>query len=512
MGRSASEDVIERGQRAKRVKEGFIAIKAREDPVLFNAYVLRDEFTGQRIQLAPMHAQWQDIVSTLDRAIIIGHLESGKSNQITIGRVLWELGKNPELRIIILSNTSTQAKKFLSSIRRYIERSEELKHVFPHLKPGQQWTDSSITVERKSNAKDPSITAIGVHGAALSARVDLLVMDDILDWENTRTPEARVKVYNWVASELLGRSKRVIGVGNAYHRRDAYHRWEAEGWRCFRYPVVRHDGTPTWPARWPMSAIEKKRHQLSPVEFARQYLCITRDEEDARFQRDWLEEALRRGAGKTVGEGWATNVPPGYKVVTGLDLNVQRHAGADLACLFSIVVHPNEDREVLEVESGRWGGPETFRRMLVHARRWLPHVIMVENNGAQDFFVQFTSSRTALPVVPFTTGENKASPEYGVESVGVEMMHKKWIIPAQPHSRPDERDELIDSIAPGASNPIYRDAAGPLRGASPEIDAWIDDLLQYQPEKHTPDRVMAMWLAREGISRTAPSVEWGRVR
>ncbi len=58
--------------------------------------------------------------------------------------------------------------------------------------------------------------AIGVHGAILGARVDRLLLDDILDFENTRTPERLQATIDWYNATLVGRltaRARVICVG-----------------------------------------------------------------------------------------------------------------------------------------------------------------------------------------------------------------------------------------------------------------------------------------------------------
>jgi hypothetical protein len=57
--------------------------------------------------------------------------------------------------------------------------------------------------------------------------------------------------------------------------------------------------------------------------------------------------------------------------------------------------------------------------------------MVVENNAAQDYIVQFARHSTAIPVFPFTTGRNKAHPEFGIEGLAVEMSNTKWLIPSK---------------------------------------------------------------------------------
>ena len=140
--------------------------------------------------------------------------------------------------------------------------------------------------------------------------------------------------------------------------------------------------------------------------------------------------------------------------------------------MFTIVVHPNGSREILDVCSGRWTGPEIVQRIVdLHYR--YQSIVIVENNAAQDFILQFTQAMSAVPVKPFNTGSNKYHPEFGIEGMATEMANGKWIIPNQHGS------------------------------VHPEVGAWINDILYYDPNAHSGDRLMASWFAREG-ARTGP--------
>ena len=84
--------------------------------------------------------------------LIWSHVEGGKTNQLAIGRVLWELGRDPNLRVCVVSNTSDMAKKIVRQIGQYIKKSRELRLVFPNLMPCDDpalpWKAQSLTVQR----------------------------------------------------------------------------------------------------------------------------------------------------------------------------------------------------------------------------------------------------------------------------------------------------------------------------------------------------------------------------
>lgn len=448
---------------------------ARHDPASFCEFVLKDEATGRHVKLAPVHEAWHEALTGHDRLILWAHVEAGKTNQISIGRVLWELGKNPGLRIVVLSNTNEQAKKIVRAIAQYITKSERLHMVFPHLRkardPSLPWTANAITVERDNIAKDPSVQAAGLGGNIIGARIDLLVLDDVLDYENTRTMDRMAGVLSWLKATAIGRltdASRVWGVTNAWHPKDPMHALAAEPrYKGMSFPVVSPAGVLSWPAKWSRARIERSRQDLGPLEFGRQLLCQARDDDAARFKREWLDVGLVAGRGyKFVHE--VDVLPEGYALFTGVDLAVQQHDAADLSVFFTILLHLDTwQRQVLNIESGRWSGPEIVRRIDDHAVRY-NGIIVVENVGAQDYILQFARKATRGTLRAFTTGKNKANPVFGVESMAAELAGGGWIIP--------NLNGKLDK----------------------ETDAWVNDMLYYNPKSHTGDRLMASWFAREG--------------
>ena len=84
---------------------------ARDDAAVFTRLVLKDELNGERILSTPMHGDWHDLAGQHDRLVLMSHVESGKTQQLSVGRVLWELGRDPNTRVAVVSNTAGQAVK-----------------------------------------------------------------------------------------------------------------------------------------------------------------------------------------------------------------------------------------------------------------------------------------------------------------------------------------------------------------------------------------------------------------
>jgi len=438
----------------------------------FCELVMVNEETGGPIEMAPFHLEWHRLADEYDRLLIWSSIEHGKTQQMAVARTLWDLGRNPNLRTVICSGTKGQAKKISRAIKGYIEGSDALHSIFPNLLPGTPWGESDFTVQRESFAKDPSVQCTGLHGNILGARIDRLVLDDILNYENTRTAHGRKDVKDWVMSTLIGRltkNAKVRNIGNAWHPDDLLHKLaKQKAWKAFVYSALLPDGTPRWPEAWDQQRLDDKLEELGPLEFARQLLCKARDDSASTFKRQWIEACLELGDGRDMAKALAT-IPPGYQVYTGVDLAVQKHSAADETCFFTIAIDPFGQRHVLEIDTEKISGPEIVQKIKSVHRRF-GSIVIVENNAAQDFILQFTRGSSAVPILPFTTGKNKADPSHGVQSMATEMYNGKWTIPSH-----DGGQDL-----------------------HPEIAAWVDEMLYYDPAGHTGDRLMASWFAREG--------------
>ena len=259
---------------------------ARLDPTAFCRFVLRDEKTGRPIKLSPNHVRWHHVLDQRTKVILWAHIEGGKTQQVSIGRVLYEIGNNPNLRVGIVSKTNDLAMKIVRTLGKYIRESAELRRVFPHLRPSADpampWTSHKLTVARTAIAKDPTVQAAGVFGSIHGARLDLLVLDDILDDTNTRSATLRDRLWDWLRSTLFGRlteGGRLWALANAWHADDAMHRLEKEpGFLGLRFPVLDAAGKSTWPEHWPLKRIEGAREIMGSVEFARALLCEVREE------------------------------------------------------------------------------------------------------------------------------------------------------------------------------------------------------------------------------------------
>ena len=160
---------------------------------------------------------------------------------------------------------------------------------------------------------------------------------------------------------------------------------------------------------------------------------------------------------------------------TGVDLGHRKKAGSDLTVAITVAVLLDGSRLIIDIRSGNWSAPETLRELqCIH--RQFGSIIAVENNGAQNYLIEFAHELDTIPVRPHsTTGVNKHDKQHGVEAMGIEFSQARWVLPC------------AGNLAPGE-----------------EMEKLISGCLTYDPTAHTSDHLMALWIAREAI-RLSPS-------
>lgn len=514
----ATLSTVDAAQRAREAR----ARLARDDFGEFVRFVMRDEKSNVPLEPAWVHEEWERLSQAHRRLILMSSVELGKSQQRAVAKTLWRLGRDPTQRIVVLSNTHGQAVLVTQQIAKYIQTSPELRLVFPDLRRGVKWTQSEIFLERATTAKDPSLRAMYVNGPLTGGRVDGLLVDDILDWEITRTKDARDQLESWFWSTPMNRLDKhawVEIIGNAWHPDDLLHRLARLPEWCTRvfpvyatpefrrhYPMV-PEGQLLWPERWDAERVAHEKREKPPAEFARAYLCRVRADEDARFKQEWIDAALRRGHGQHPYRStreWMETIersagvdaetarmamqvlqaleddaeePQHVRIFTGVDVSTGE--STDLSALVTFAVGMDGTRHLLEVDAGRWQIDELEKRV-VSAHRRFGSIMVVESVATQRWLVQILRKRTAIPVVPFNTDRRKHDPRFGFETLALELANGKWVFPG---------------------------SGGEGGRTHPQVQALCDELLFYNPKAHTGDRAMALWFANHAARRYEADVE-----
>lgn len=457
--------------------------EARRNCAAFVEYALSSEKDGSQLTNGDHHNEWHEFFDQNKRAVLFAPVEHAKTTHIGVGRILFALGKNPEARLALISNTGPMAEKILAAVKQNIESNPKVRAVFPNLKPSQDkahsWSQSQITVQRSTIAKDPSVQALGVGGAINGSRLDGIVLDDVLDFENTRTDEQMQKMLSWYETTVMTRATDgafIHVIGTPWHPRDLLHELERRSvFACKRYSAVLNPDEPQecWIPLWPEQFSTKRLIEIygetTPTNFARKYLCRAIAVESQRFRQEWIDRCVANGKPFPRFPMGPLKTQAGQRLhhFTGVDLAMGKNEKSDLSVIFTMAVDQRGRKIVVDIQSGRWAAPELVDKIRAIHQLYASQVL-IEDNGAQAFLLQFAAD-LGVPAKPFTTtAKNKYDERYGVESLAIEVRNGEWVFPS--------------GYTPIAS----------------ELDALFGEMLTYSPQGHTGDRLMAMWFAREG--------------
>ena len=265
---------------------------SRLDPIVFNEYVLKDEQTGASITLDKFQKDWFSALNTSRFLNLIIPPEHGKTVNLSIGYVLWLIGNNPGIRIVIVHRTEGMAVKVLNAIKSYINHSAEYKKVFPNVKRGPTWKENQIIVKRNTTSKDFTVQSVGVFGPVEGARYDVVIMDDALSFENTSSPTQRENLSQWVKLTLTGRMAEhgtMVVLNNAWNPNDLAHEFAKNvEYKTIIHKTVQDDGSMLWPERWSPKRVEIKKRLIGSVAFEQMYQSNATSGQGGLIDREWI--------------------------------------------------------------------------------------------------------------------------------------------------------------------------------------------------------------------------------
>lgn len=168
---------------------------------------------------------------TDDDLLVLGPRFSAKSTAGTVTYVSWQIGKNPLLRFMIsVATQEKQGRPFIRQLKQIIENNERYIEMFGQLKPDKpdKWDADEFIIKRTEppgGLKDPTVATCGVGTAVPGKRADVIICDDIVTQESSRSQTVRDATYQFVMMTLwpiLVPNGRKIVIGSRWHSLDLY--------------------------------------------------------------------------------------------------------------------------------------------------------------------------------------------------------------------------------------------------------------------------------------------------
>ena len=202
------------------------------------AILLKAKATRQQVQLAK---ELQEAHDHEINTIIEKFRGLGKS-LITSIFAMWCLSRNRQLKILIISGSSSKAKNFVRFCFMLMHKVEFFSYLKQRGRSGERRSIDSFDVKGAEPAQDPSVKSIGIEGTITSARANIIIVDDMETKINSRTVGGREFLFEtsteFEALLTAGAKQFVVYLGTRHHRESVYHRIRNDrGYRHIVTPV-----------------------------------------------------------------------------------------------------------------------------------------------------------------------------------------------------------------------------------------------------------------------------------
>jgi hypothetical protein len=395
------------------------------------------------------HQEWDEVIQVHDRALVEAARDHGKSHYFSLAYPIWKAGYvNPGSLGYMFSSTQDTASALLTILK------DELLHnpKFAHLVPttgDRFWSTKEIVLRNGSK-----IRARGWGVRVRGGHPQWIVCDDVLSDDDIYSETTRHRSIDYFLSAITNMivpTGQIVVCGTPMHFGDLYGHLKRVGtYFCKQYPAIDKRGRILFPERYDRERLERRRKELGPARFAREFLCQPMTDESSLFPSSLFHQPNVMQP-YLLGLGWEFWERRGMLRYTGVDFGLSTSASADYTVIVTIAVDQFGNRWLANIRRGR-GWP--FQRQLNEIKEEYAlmrfEVAHVEANQAQRIFSAEIIRDTAIPIRKFFTSgvtpkqpfrrgmttitQNKHHLDRGVPGLRLAFENRKWRMP-----RGDER-------------------------------------------------------------------------
>ena len=353
-----------------------------------------------------------------------------KSITITVDYVTWQVCRNPNFRVLIVSQTQQLAADFLYAIKQRLTHPmyQDLQTAYAagvgFNSKSASWQATRVTFGdelRESSEKDPNIEAVGIGGQIYGKRADMIIVDDAVTLKNANEFEKQIR---WLTQDVRSRlnpTGKLIVIGTRVASVDLYRELRQEDrypggqvpWKYLAMPALLEakDEPEDWVTLWPysdapfdgQSESEKNEEGLYP-RWSGRNLFNERQAMDAQTwalvyqQQDVSENAAfdpvcvkgsidgMRKSGR-LEPGWPGHPKDisGFSIVCGMDPAIV----GDTAAICYAVDRNTSKRYILDALKVTRPSPQQIRDIIVNwTQLYSPSEWIIEKNAFQAFLTQ----------------------------------------------------------------------------------------------------------------------------
>lgn len=441
-----------------------------------------------------------------------------KSITITVDYVTWMVARNPNFRVLIVSQTQRLAADFLYAIKQRLTHPmyEDLQQAYAagvgFNSKSASWQATRITFGdeiRESSEKDPNIEAVGIGGQIYGKRADMIIIDDAVTLSNANDFERQIK---WLTQDVRSRlnpTGKLIVIGTRVASVDLYRELRNPDrypgglvpWKYLAMPALleTNEDPEKWVTLWPASdqpfdgqaESDKNEDGLYPRWNGRN-LFNERQSMDASTwaliyqQQDISDDAIfdpvcvrgsidgmRKAGPLNAGYPGHPKSLNGFTYICGLDPAMV----GDTAVVCYAIDRSSHKRYIVDAHKITRPTPAQIRQLIFDwTDLYKPSEWIVEKNAFQAFLTQDENIKMRLAsrgviLREHHTGSNKWDAGFGVASMSTLFGTKQA-------DNKHHRDNLIHLPSDQTEN----------------VKALIEQLITWSPTtKGKTDMVMALW-------------------
>lgn len=350
-------------------------------------------------------------------------------------RVAWEITKNPSIRVLYISATSTLATKQLKFIKDILT-CDQYRLYWPEMvnleeSKREKWTETEISVDhplrRQESVRDPTVFTAGLTTVITGLHCDIAVLDDVVI-DSTADSEAgrdQVKTQVSYLSSITSTDSKVWSVGTRYHPRDLYNDlvqvtvdvFDEDGNVIEQEPLyelferqVESNGDGTGEFLWPRTQrydgkwfgfdrkvlANKRAGYFDQTKFRAQYYNNPNDAASASIKPENFQyfdrSHVRRDGNKWFFKNRLLNI------FAAMDFAYSLKEAADSSCIVVIGIDTEQNIYVLDIERFKTKKiSEYFDKLLRLHTKWGFRKLRAETTAAQAVIVEELKSNYLKP-------------------------------------------------------------------------------------------------------------------
>lgn len=192
---------------------------------------------------------------------------NSKSSLITLSFPMWLIFHNPDLDILIITNSGALSEKFGIQLREYIDEYGKYFNVF--LSDVKKSSSYLMFCDENKKLYNGSIRLVGKGGSITGTNADVLIIDDpYKGLEEEFTPTALEKMNNYYDTIIEQRIEpHTIALilhtrWNSLDLQGYLKENDPHSYKFIEFPAILEDGTPLWEQRYSIEELEKKRDRM----------------------------------------------------------------------------------------------------------------------------------------------------------------------------------------------------------------------------------------------------------